>query len=145
MEVNKLLRLLVLNTILLSIKGNVYDTIKNGLDVAGEINGEEATGSGQILIGNIGNLNTEGLAIRYRGHSLPGDSHSSNIAAESYLEQTQVSEMHRGERNRLPQMSEAELAECMYRRSSWYSDCEPKLFGFPNWLKYRANNFTCLA
>ena len=98
---------------LLSTKSNIYDTIENGLDVAGEINGEEATGSGQVLTGNTGNSNTEGLAIRYKGHSLPGDSHSSNTATESYLEQTQVSEIHRGERNRLPQMSEAELAECI--------------------------------
>ena len=98
---------------LLSTKSNIYDTIENGLDVAGEINGEEATGSGQVLTGNAGNSNTEGLAIRYKGHSLPGDSHSSNTVTESYLEQTQVSEIHRGERNRLPQMSEAELAECI--------------------------------
>ena len=98
---------------LLSTKRNIYDTIENGLDVAGEINGEEATGSGQVLTGNTGNSNTEGLAIRYKGHSLPGDSHSSNTVTESYLEQTQVSEIHRGERNRLPQMSEAELAECI--------------------------------
>ena len=98
---------------LLSTKRNIYDTIENGLDVAGEINGEEATGSGQVLTGNTGNSNTEGLAIRYKGHSLPGDSHSSNSVTESYLEQTQVSEIHRGERNRLPQMSEAELAECI--------------------------------
>ena len=98
---------------LLSTKSNIYDTIENGLDVAGEINGEEATGSGQVLTGNTGNSNTEGLAIRYKGHSLPGDSHSSNSVTESYLEQTQVSEIHRGERNRLPQMSEAELAECI--------------------------------
>ena len=98
---------------LLSTKSNIYDTIENGLDVAGEINGEEATGSGQVLTGNTGNSNTEGLAIRYKGHSLPGDSHSSNTVTESYLEQTQVSEIHRGERNRLPQISEAELAECI--------------------------------
>ena len=98
---------------LLSTKSNIYDTIENGLDVAGEINGEEATGSGQVLTGNTGNSNTEGLAIRYKGHSLPGNSHSSNTVTESYLEQTQVSEIHRGERNRLPQMSEAELAECI--------------------------------
>ena len=98
---------------LLSIKSNIYDTIENGLDVAGEINGEEATGSGQVLTGNTGNSNTEGLAIRYKGHSLPGDSHPSDTLTESYLEETQVTEIHRGERNRLPQMSEAELAECM--------------------------------
>jgi flagellin len=57
---------------LLSTDGDVYDTIENGLDVQGEINGEEATGIGQILTGNAGNANTEGLSIRYTGRSLPG-------------------------------------------------------------------------
>jgi flagellin len=42
------------------------------LDVAGEINGEEATGKGQVLTGNVGNANTDGLAIRYSGKALPG-------------------------------------------------------------------------
>ena len=57
---------------LLSTQSDVYDTITNGLDVQGEINGEEATGKGQILTGNKGNGNTEGLAIRYTGEALPG-------------------------------------------------------------------------
>jgi flagellin len=57
---------------LLSAEGNVYDTIKNGLDVQGELNGEEATGKGQVLTGNSGNLSTEGLSIRYTGEALPG-------------------------------------------------------------------------
>jgi flagellar hook-associated protein 2 len=35
-----------------------------GLDVAGTINGETATGNGQFLTGNTGNENTEGLQIR---------------------------------------------------------------------------------
>ena len=34
---------------LLSSKGDVYDTITNGLDVAGEINGEEATGKLSLI------------------------------------------------------------------------------------------------
>ena len=34
-----------------------------GLDVIGTINGEAATGSGQTLIGNVGNANTEGLSL----------------------------------------------------------------------------------
>lgn len=34
-----------------------------GLDVMGTINGEAATGSGQTLIGNVGNANTEGLSL----------------------------------------------------------------------------------
>ncbi len=58
------------------------------------------------------NANTEGMAIRYKGRSLPGDSHLSNISKGSYLEQTQLSEIHQGERNRLPQISKAELVEC---------------------------------
>ena len=57
---------------LVSSQGNVYDTVANGLDVAGEISGEEATGKGQILTGNVGNENTDGLAIRYTGDALPG-------------------------------------------------------------------------
>ena len=58
---------------LISSRSNVYDTIANGLDVAGELNGEEATGKGQILVGNKGNENTDGLSIRYTGLSLPGE------------------------------------------------------------------------
>lgn len=47
-------------------------TVNNGQNVAGTINGEAATGSGQILTGNTGNTNTEGLSIKYTGTS-PGD------------------------------------------------------------------------
>jgi flagellar hook-associated protein 2 len=36
----------------------------NGLDVQGTINGEAATGSGQLLTGNAGNANTDGLQLR---------------------------------------------------------------------------------
>ncbi len=38
-----------------------------GLDVAGTINGEAATGSGQILKGDAGNANTDGLSILVKG------------------------------------------------------------------------------
>lgn len=38
-----------------------------GLDVAGTINGEEATGSGQFLTGKTGNARTDGLQIQYTG------------------------------------------------------------------------------
>jgi flagellar hook-associated protein 2 len=41
----------------------------NGLDVAGTINGEAATGSGQFLMGNTGNATTEGLQIQYTGNT----------------------------------------------------------------------------
>ncbi|MBW1740047.1 MAG: flagellar filament capping protein FliD, partial [Deltaproteobacteria bacterium] len=40
-----------------------------GQDVAGTINGEAATGSGQVLTGDDGNTNTDGLSIRYKGTS----------------------------------------------------------------------------
>ena len=40
-----------------------------GQDVAGTINGESATGSGQLLTGDEDNTNTDGLAIRYSGTS----------------------------------------------------------------------------
>ena len=50
---------------LLSREGDVYDTIQNGLDVQGEINGEEAVGKGQILTGGPGAQKVEGLQIRY--------------------------------------------------------------------------------
>lgn len=38
-----------------------------GLDVAGTINGEAATGSGQLLTGNQGTANVEGLSVEYTG------------------------------------------------------------------------------
>lgn len=38
-----------------------------GVDVAGTINGESATGAGQFLSGNTGNAKTEGLQIQYTG------------------------------------------------------------------------------
>jgi flagellar hook-associated protein 2 len=40
-----------------------------GRDVAGTINGESATGSGQFLLGNSDNTNTSGLQIQYTGSS----------------------------------------------------------------------------
>ncbi|MCW5947048.1 MAG: flagellar filament capping protein FliD [Fimbriimonadales bacterium] len=41
-----------------------------GLNVEGTINGEPASGLGQTLTGNIGNANTEGLAIQVSGGAL---------------------------------------------------------------------------
>jgi len=43
------------------------ETVNNGLNVSGTINGEAATGSGQILTGNTDNANTEGLSVKYTG------------------------------------------------------------------------------
>ena len=42
-------------------------TVNNGVDVAGTINGEAATGSGQVLTGDSGNNNVDGLVVKYTG------------------------------------------------------------------------------
>jgi flagellar hook-associated protein 2 len=42
----------------------ITDGTYEGVDVVGTINGEEATGDGQVLTGSSGNANTEGLAVR---------------------------------------------------------------------------------
>ncbi len=48
--------------------GMVNGTV-TGLDVAGTIDGENATGTGQYLRGDTGNTNTDGLGISYTGTS----------------------------------------------------------------------------
>lgn len=48
--------------------GTTYaGTTVTGVDVAGTINGELATGNGQYLTGNSGNAKTDGLQIQYKG------------------------------------------------------------------------------
>jgi len=42
-------------------------TVNNGVDVAGTINGEATTGSGQILKGDDGESHIDGLVIKYTG------------------------------------------------------------------------------
>jgi flagellar hook-associated protein 2 len=44
-------------------------TVDNGQDIAGTINGEAATGSGQYLTGKEDEANVDGLAIKYTGTS----------------------------------------------------------------------------
>jgi len=56
---------------LVSNKSNVNVSVENGLDVIGEINGEESIGKGQIMTGSIGAGTTEGIKIRYTGESAP--------------------------------------------------------------------------
>ena len=56
---------------LVSNKSNVNVNVENGLDVIGEINGEETIGKGQIMTGSIGAGTTEGIKIRYTGESAP--------------------------------------------------------------------------
>ena len=57
---------------LLSAVADVSQKVKNGLDVAGEIAGEEANGKGQVLTGAGGfGSKTEGVSIRYDGLTAP--------------------------------------------------------------------------
>jgi flagellar hook-associated protein 2 len=42
-------------------------TVNNGIDVVGTINGEAATGSGQLLTGDDGENNVDGLVVKYTG------------------------------------------------------------------------------
>ncbi|MEI7635917.1 MAG: flagellar filament capping protein FliD [Syntrophus sp. (in: bacteria)] len=46
-------------------------TVNTGKNVAGTINGEDATGAGQVLTGNADDANVDGLSIKYTGSS-PG-------------------------------------------------------------------------
>jgi len=56
---------------LVSSVSNIPETIANGTDVSGEINGEEASGRGQILTGEPGADTVEGIKIRYTGEIAP--------------------------------------------------------------------------
>ena len=56
---------------LVSSVANVSVVAANGTDVAGEINGEQAYGKGQILTGGPGADTAEGIQIRYTGESAP--------------------------------------------------------------------------
>ena len=58
---------------LLSKQGDVADWIQTGLDVDGEIAGEEAFGRGQILTGGPGSGVAEGLKVRYTNIDKPVD------------------------------------------------------------------------
>ena len=54
----------------LSAQGDVSDTVKNGLDVAGYIGGELGIGKGQVLTGSMPSK-VSGLKIRYTGEQAP--------------------------------------------------------------------------
>jgi len=56
---------------LVSNAANVSVVVANGSDVAGEINGEQAYGKGQILTGGPGADTAAGIQIRYTGESAP--------------------------------------------------------------------------
>jgi len=56
---------------LISSVSNINELVANGTDVSGEINGEQATGRGQILTGDPGADTVEGIKIRYTGETTP--------------------------------------------------------------------------
>ena len=56
---------------LVSNVSNVNVRVENGLDVIGEIGGEETIGKGQTLTGGVGAGTTEGISIRYTGETPP--------------------------------------------------------------------------
>ncbi len=55
----------------LSSGANQLQAALPGQDVAGTINGEAATGRGQLLFGLAGNTHTDGLVVRYAGPLVP--------------------------------------------------------------------------
>jgi len=56
---------------LISSVSNISELIANGTDVSGEMNGEEASGRGQILTGDPGADTVEGIKVRYTGETAP--------------------------------------------------------------------------
>ena len=64
---------------LVSSVSNIPETIANGTDVSGEINGEEASGRGQILTGDPGADTVEGIKIRYTGETAPAGGNAGTV------------------------------------------------------------------
>jgi len=64
---------------LVSSVSNISETIANGTDVSGEINGEEASGRGQILTGDSGADTVEGIKIRYTGEIAPAGGNAGTV------------------------------------------------------------------
>ena len=55
----------------LSLRGDISDLVQTGVDVAGEINGEDTTGRGQQLTGGPGASSVQGVVVRYSGEKAP--------------------------------------------------------------------------
>ena len=64
---------------LVSSVSNINELIANGTDVSGEINGEQATGRGQILTGDPGADTVEGIKIRYTGETTPAGGNAGTV------------------------------------------------------------------
>jgi len=64
---------------LVSSVSNINELVANGTDVSGEINGEQATGRGQILTGDPGADTVEGIKIRYTGETTPAGGNAGTV------------------------------------------------------------------
>jgi len=64
---------------LVSSVSNKDKLIANGTDVSGEINGEQASGRGQILTGDQGADTVEGIKIRYTGETAPAGGNAGTV------------------------------------------------------------------
>ncbi len=64
---------------LVSSVSNKNKLIANGTDVSGEINGEQASGRGQILTGDHGADTVEGIKIRYTGETAPAGGNAGTV------------------------------------------------------------------
>jgi flagellin len=64
---------------LVSSVSNKNELIANGTDVSGEINGEQASGRGQILTGDPGADTVEGIKIRYTGETAPAGGNAGTV------------------------------------------------------------------
>ena len=64
---------------LVSSVSNIDKLIANGTDVSGEINGEQASGRGQILTGDRGADTVEGIKIRYTGETAPAGGNAGTV------------------------------------------------------------------
>ena len=64
---------------LVSSVSNRDKLIANGTDVSGEINGEQASGRGQILTGDHGADTVEGIKIRYTGETAPAGGNAGTV------------------------------------------------------------------
>jgi len=64
---------------LISSVSNKNELVANGTDVSGEINGEQASGRGQILTGDPGADTVEGIKIRYTGETAPAGGNAGTV------------------------------------------------------------------
>ena len=75
---------------ILSKVSNVTEAAELGADVKGQINGEDATGSGQILTGKDNAPNIAGLAVRYNGPEITesegGEAKGQNVGSVSVFQ-----------------------------------------------------------